>query len=311
MIIMLSEGCPIFRPEAESYLQDLLFTLTVKRRHILVRPSPDRLRELLPGHLWKLYGEFLLQSSTQAINSPQKWVHSGDCGNCDVAKLAHFCELPTALIVENIATDGEWVKFIISRLRPRLGRYTSGRHMSLEIRQAGGNGEIPKELERVVRRYNEARPHDSMPLRVIALTDSDATSPGEPSPTAREVDRAATRLGAIAHILVKRSIENYVPDSSLGTYALHRPNNAPAIRFITGLTGTARDHYPMKDGLKEAEIAATGNMYPSGTPLGLGIGNFIVDFINDMGPLVEPSELQRRDGNNELVEFLDLLEENL
>jgi len=308
---MLSERCPIFRPEAEAYLQDLLFTLTIKRRHLLIRPSPVQLRQLLPTHLWNLYGEFLLQASKQAVNSSQKWVHSGDCGHCDVAKLAHFCELPTVLIVENSATDGEWVKFIISKLRPRLARHTGGRHIGLEIRQAGGIGEIPKELERVVNRYRQALPHDSMPLRVIALTDSDATSPGNPSPNAHEVRRIATRLGAIAHILVKRTIENYVPDSSLRTYAVHRPNYATAIRFIISLTGPARDYYPMKEGLKEAEMDATGNMYPPDTPPGLKIGDFIIDFMSDMGPLVDSNELRQRDGRNELEEFLDLLEENL
>jgi len=311
MIIMLSDSCPIFQPEAEIYLQSLLFTLTVKRRHILIKPSPDRLRQLLPTHLWDLYGEFLRQSSKQAVNSPQKWVHSGDCGRCDAAKLAHFCELPTVLIVENVATDGEWIKFIINKLRPRLAGHISGRHISLEVRQAGGIGEVPKELERVVRRYSEARPSDTMPLRVIALADSDATTPGNLHANAREVLRIASRLGTVAHILAKRSIENYMPDSSLRMYGLHRPNYATAIRFITSLTGSARDHYPMKEGLKEAEIKATGNMYPSDTPPGLKIGDFILDFINDTGPHVDSGELRQRDGVDELDRFLDLLEENL
>jgi len=308
---MLSESCPIFSPGAEAYLQDLLFTLAIKRCHLLIRPSVARLRQLLPAHLWNLYGDFLLQASKEAVNSSQKWVHSGDCGHCDVAKLAHFCELPTVLIVENTATDGEWVKFIISKLRPRLARYTGGRHIGLDIRQAGGIGEIPKELERVVDRYRQVLPHDSMPLRVIALADSDAISPGNLSPDAREVRRIASRLGAISHILAKRTIENYVPDTSLRTYAVRRPNHATAIRFITSLTGPARDHYPMKVGLKEAEIDATGNMYPRDTPLGLKVGDFIIDFMNDMGPLVDASELRERDGRNELEDFLDLLEENL
>jgi len=308
---MLSENCPIFGPEAEVYLQDLLFTITIKRRHLLIRPSPARLRQLLPAHLWNLYGEYLVQASKQAVNSPQKWVHSGDCDHCDVAKLAHFCELPTVLIVENIATDGEWVKFIVSKLRPRLTRYLSGRHIGLEVRQAGGIGEIPKELERVVDRYRKALPHDSIPLRVIALADSDSISPGNLSLNAREVRRMATRLGATSHILTKRTIENYVPDGSLRMYAIHRPNYAAAIRFIVSLTGPARDHYPMKEGLKESELEATGSMYPPSTPLGLKIGDFIIDFINDMTPLVDSSELRQRDGKNELEDFLNLLEENL
>ena len=223
MIIMLSENCPIFHPDAEAYLQSLLFTIAIKRRHVLIKPSPDRLREILPPHLWSLYGEFLRQSSKQALNSRQKWVHNGDCAACDAAKIAHFCELPTVLIVENTATDGEWIKFVISKLRPSLARYTNGRHIGLEVRHAGGIGEIPKELRRAIRRYRETLPGDTMPLRVFALADSDAISPGNISANAREVLQVANHLGAIAHILIKRTIENYVPDTSLRTYGIHRP----------------------------------------------------------------------------------------
>lgn len=311
MIIMLSENCPIFHQEAEVYLQSLLFTLTIKRRHVLAKPSPDKLRDLLPKYLWDRYGEYLSQSPKQAVNSAQMWVHSGDCGTCDAAKLAHFCDLPTALIVENTSTDGEWIKLVIRKLRPRLARHIAGRHIGLEVRHAGGIGEIPKELERVVDRYRETLPAQTMPLRVIALADSDAIAPGNLSANARKVVRAADRLGAVAHVLTKRTIENYVPDSSLIAYGIRRPDYVIAIRFITSLTGPARDHYPMKEGLSEAEIDATGNMYPPGTPERLKIGDFILDFINTMGPIVEDSELRERDGVNELDALLDLLEKNL
>jgi hypothetical protein len=209
VIIVLSESCPIFRAEAEPYLQSLLLTLVIKQRHILASPPPDRLRHILPRHLWDLYGEYLSQSSKQAANSYQRWVHAGDCGDCDAAKLAHFCDLPTVLIVENTATDGAWIKLIIRRLRPRLARQMAGRHVALEIRHAGGSGEIPKELERVSERHREAIPAETLPLRVLALADSDAIAPERLSDDARAVIRAARHFGAEAHILRKRTIENY------------------------------------------------------------------------------------------------------
>ncbi|HUZ36444.1 MAG TPA: hypothetical protein VMV17_08950, partial [Streptosporangiaceae bacterium] len=77
------------------------------------------------------------------------------------------------LIVENLGTDGSWVKFIISKLRPKLNFYLREPHPGLQILNAGGNGEIPKELERVTALYLRARPSEAMPLRVIAMTDSD------------------------------------------------------------------------------------------------------------------------------------------
>jgi hypothetical protein len=311
VIIVLSERCPIFNPKAEHYLQSLLSTLIIKQRHILASPTPDRLRDLLPRSLWDIYGEYLSQSSKQAANSYQRWVQSGDCDACDAAKLAHFCDLPTVVVVENTATDGAWVEFIARRLRPRLARNMTGRYAALEFRQAGGIGEIPKELKRIVNRYRETLPTGTLPLRIVALADSDAITPGISSPNAREVNRVAALLGADVHVLRKRTIENYVPDSSLHLYGSHRPNYQTAIHFITSLTGSARDHYPLKTGLSEAEMDQTGSMYPPGTPVGLKMGDFIVDFIEDMGPRVDASELRGRDGVDELDGLLDLIEGNL
>jgi hypothetical protein len=311
VILVLAENCPIFDSGARAHLQDLLFTIIVKQRHTLASPAPDRLERLLPKDLWEFYREYLIQAQKQSINSHQKWVQSADCSACDAAKLANFCDLPTVLIVENAGTDGEWVKLVIRKLRPRLMRYLNEPYVALELRQAGGIGEIPKELERTAGRYSRARTAQTLPLRVIALGDSDARLPGHPSSQAREVIAVANSLGASAHILLKRTIENYIPDSSLRDYAAQRPDCRSAVDLILRLPGSARDHYPLKTGLSQGEIDAAGNMYPAGTPIAVKMGDFLSDFLSDFGSHVEAHELRRRDGVNELDELLDLLEENL
>jgi hypothetical protein len=311
MILTLSEKCPIFARTEEAHLQSLLYALCVKRRHILATPDPGRLKQLLPDYLWDLHGVYLTQGSKQAINSGQRWIANADCGNCDASKLAAFCDLPALLIVENASTDGAWIKLIAQKVRPQVAAYFAGTYTKLDIRQAGGNGEIPKELQRAAEQYSRYRPSDSMPLRVIALTDSDAKMPGRPSSEAQAVRKAAERLGARAHILTKRTIENYIPDNSLREYGMKRPDKKSAISVVVNLTPPARDHYPIKGGLEEPELEATGSMYPVNTRPKIGLGDFIIDFINEFGRIIDVNELRRRDGTNELEAILDLIEENV
>jgi hypothetical protein len=311
MILIIAEDCPIFKPGAEPHLQSLLHTVVIKERHTIASPAPDRLKELLPQHVWNDYGESLVRGSKRAINSFQRWVQNADCSSCDPAKVAHFWELPTVLIVEDLDTDGDWFKLVSRKLRPRLMSYMDGRYIGLEIRHAGGIPRIPRELERMSQRYRHSRPSEGLPLRVIALADSDAKTPGNPSAEARSVAQTAQTCDAVAHILQKRTIENYLPDDSLHQYARRHPDRREAIHFITSLTGPARNYYQMKDGLSEAELAATGSMYPPGTPPRLGMGNFIRDFLTDYSIRVDEQSLRTRDGVSELEELLDLIEENL
>jgi hypothetical protein len=118
-------------------------------------------------------------------------------------------------------------------------------------------------------------------------------------------------LGAEAHILIKRNIENYIPDSGLYAYAGRHPEARTAVEFVVGLKRVARDHYNLKRGLKQAELDATGSMYPPGTPIELGVGNIITDFLTNVGISVEAHELKERDGVNELDDIFKLLEDNL
>jgi hypothetical protein len=267
---------------------------------------------LIPDDLWSIYGTFFVQTAKQPINNAApRWIQIRDCAACDAQKLAKFCAMPTVLIVENRQTDGGWIKTIIKKLKPALAYAITDRYNALDIRTGGGAGEIPKELKDIATYYRSIRPSDSMPLRVLALTDSDAILPGHPSAAALQIAQAAGEVGAAAHILQKRTIENYIPDDSLYQYAALRRDRAAAVDLITSLTGHARDHYPLKDGLKESEIDAADNIYPPSMPLEVGMGDFIRDFLESFGYRLDPNRLRQRDGDDELDRLLTLLEENL
>lgn len=308
MIISLSEECEIFKPNNEVHLHQLMLTL-VSKWHAIAHPSPNRLESILPPHVWRLYGDFLRQAYKTIANSKRTWVSHTSCSMCDPENLARFYSLPALLIVENAATDGEWVRLVAQQLRPALAKLFGGRHPSISVVQAGGIGEIPKELRRHARDYGSVRPAGNVPSRILVLADSDAKRPNEPSGQARKVETEARSVGVSVHILRKRSIENYVPDGALLEYARSRADRMSAVRRIIALSGPARDHYPMKSGLASSDASEPG-LY-SQFDLRVGLGDFMADLIENFYHSMTPNELRRRDGCGELDALLDELEKNL
>ncbi len=309
MRIALSKNCPIFHPNNEIYLHSLLRTV-VNRWNSIVAPAPSELASAMPAHVWLSYRTILTKAYRSAVDSTQSWAVHRDCSRCDPVKMATFYSLPTLLIVENAHTDGEWVKMIAQKLRPAVLRALTGLNPAMTIAQAGGIDEIPKEIRRLAKPYVANRPDDQLPLRVLAMADSDARTPGAISGSAREVMKVASEVGALSIILKKRSIENYIPDDSLYAYAVKRRDRMGAVRQITALPAIARNHYPLKTGLSESERASS-EIYPPNLPLNVGMGDFALDFLENFQHEVTATDLLKRDGNGELLALLSEMEKNL
>lgn len=312
MILELSDTCPILvSRQAEVHLHKLLYAITIYEWHMIAVPAPSRLKEILPPHIWTVYGEYMTQAFKRSANAPGVLAVHSDCGACDPVKMADYYSLPVVLIVENAQTDGAWFELVADKLRPRLARRMKGEHPSLTVSNAGGIGEIPKHLRRVSSTYQRARPDKGLPLRVVVMADSDARLPGQESDQARIVRHAAASEGADVHILRKRTIENYVPDQGLWDYAARRADARAAVRHITRLVGPARDHYPIKEGLTARELSQTDNQYLASPQLGIKLGDFISDYIANFGYRIDAHELKGRDGSHELDDLLDTVERNL
>jgi hypothetical protein len=182
LIIQLSESCPILvSDQAVPQLHRLLYSITIHQWHTIAIPSPDRLKKIVPAHVWEVYGTFLVQAFKRSVNSSETVAFHSDCGSCDPVKIADYYSLPLVLIVENITTDGALVGLVANKLRPRLARKMTGKHPALAFHQAGGIGEVPKSIRRLALIYDRARPDKDLPLRVVVLTDSDAKTPGQES----------------------------------------------------------------------------------------------------------------------------------
>ena len=307
---MISNTCPIFRPENEAALHHLLNKVAANW-HVIALPDPERLQGLMHDNTWRVYGEWLTQAYKTTVNRPRRWIGPSDCQSCDPERLAEYCALPVLILVENVASDGEFLKLITAKLRPALGRRFSGTYPQVQLTQAGGITELPKETLRLGGRYAAARPAVDLPSRFIVIADSDGHVPGDQSADARKVAEVAQRIGVSYHVLHKRSIENYIPDPALRAYADTRKDRKAAAELVSSLPRHARDHYPMKSGLSEHDLVEGSSIYPPHLPLSIGLGDFVVDLLTHFGHSVYAGDLLDRDGEGELNGLLDLVEENI
>ncbi|WFF08279.1 hypothetical protein O7622_06870 [Micromonospora sp. WMMD1076] len=261
--------------------------------------------------MWELYGDFLVQSQKLGINAPQGVVFHKECQSCDPYRLAEFYTLPVAVLVENPHTDGRWLQLIVNKLRPRLARYLNGPGKAVDLRHGGGIGSVPAELRRLAEEYRRYHPGEAVPLRVVVIVDSDRESPDHISGSANQVMRVASELGATCHVLAKRSIENYIPDDALDTFVQQRADRRYAVEVIKSLSAPARDFYPMKAGLTADLHSRSGSLYPDDIPLGVGLGDFMADFLDNFSHSLSGQGLRERDRVLEFEELLDKLEKNL
>jgi hypothetical protein len=309
--LSLSDNCPIFKLGNERHLYHLLYSI-VQGWHILANPDPARLQQLLSAEAWATYGIFITKSYKGATTSFRTLAHPGDCGSCNVESLSQFLNMPTVLLVENAQSDGEFIVAVASRLRPRLNRSLRSDRQSVEIFQGGGIGELPREISRISGHYLQRRPK-GLPSRFLVVADSDAKRPGRPSRDAALVAEAARKSSVDCHILQKRSIENYIPNEALDGYAHKRPHLREAVNTIKNLSGAARDHYPLKGGLPSDISTSTEveSLYPAGTPRGMGLSNFMSDFLKHAQEQLTENNLDERDPSGDLHNLLDFLERNI
>jgi hypothetical protein len=307
MIIYLSSDCPALAGGDPKHLYRLFATLQ-NGGHVIASPTPAQLESLLPGDVWRVWADQIKQSYRLNANRAGL-LKPAPCEACRPLALIQFCELPVLLLVENATTDGGFFGLALAKLRPHISAAFSGVQPRLRVENGGGAGELGKEIRRHSDRYCAVRPSGTAPARVVAVADSDAKAPGERTSNTTALLKATAETGAALHVLRKRTIENYVPDDALRAYAAKRTDKAAAVELVVSLTGPARDHYPMKRGLS-AKDQATG-LYPSQTPVEVGLDDFIADFLADFSHTVTGRGLRERDHDGDLERLLDLLEENL
>jgi hypothetical protein len=123
-----------------------------------------------------------------------------------------FLNRPLCLLVEDKLSDMGF----LGKTLPQLWRNKWQRAVKrrwLEPEHGGG-------LTNMRRIIEEDVAHDTIRrLRLWALFDSDAVSPGKPSDASRLTKEACTALGLPFHQLERRMIENYIPQRAMRDWA--------------------------------------------------------------------------------------------
>lgn len=185
-------------------------------------------------------------------------------------KLAHT---PLTLLVEDREADGVLLEILVEELgSPELrSLWTRGKRATppaLEFENSGGIDAMP---QRVLRAADDARNQDRPP-RYFVLCDSDARWPKDSDHqshrTIVKLCETCTRQSIPLHVLRKRNAENYIPDAVFKALRADRryASKTDCLDAFLQLKPEQRDHFPVKDGLSDAErtAALAKDLYDSG-----------------------------------------------
>jgi hypothetical protein len=216
---------------------------------------------------------------------------------------------PLLVLVEDDLRDGALVETAVRLL---LGTETLKRLWLLsppsppvvDFRHAGGVGGVPARIAAEARRARDT----GLPLRVIAVVDSDRSGPGlPPSDNAQRVKVAAKHHGAHAFILTKRTGESYLPDFHWEGEKQRDPNNprwAGDLDRMVRLPCDDRDYCDMND------WKHVPGGYDSGRPYHLEVlVQCAREAEGDAAALARmAADLRARDHTGDLTAILELIE---
>jgi len=174
-------------------------------------------------------------------------------------KLAHT---PLIILVEDRESDGTLLEIMVEELgteemRKLWAHGQSATPRAIEIDTAGGIGSMPQRI----RRAAEDAAGENRPVRLLILCDSDSRWPGDENQQSyaaiSNLRQVCDDLSIPLHVLQKRCAENYIPDDVIEVVRTDQRNIANALRFDALLRRSAvqRDHFPVKEGLSDAERA--------------------------------------------------------
>ncbi|KNZ68661.1 hypothetical protein Tfer_2752 [Thermincola ferriacetica] len=217
----------------------------------------------------------------------------------DIELAESFLGQPLKIVVENVESDALFITTCLSKIAK-----IDPSDLWIEFVHGGGS-DIPKVLKNFAGK-----------VRVVCIIDCDKNSPEEISADkkvfCKQLQKICDNFGYILHILNKREMENYIPDSALKKY-LNATNRCCDDYDYFGLDDIQKDYFDMKKGLhkkcmnlpiwksihsSEKEIAATT------TVQSLNLFGFGDNVWKAFEYVESESELKSRDLINELDEIV-------
>lgn len=166
---------------------------------------------------------------------------------------------PLTILVEDRDADGVLIEIIVQKmasneLRSLWDDAFNAVPAGLEFVTSGGVNAMP---QRVSRMLVEAGSTKS--LRLVVVCDSDTRWPADPASQSQasidELQALCTSSGVSCHVLRKRTAENYIPDDVFVAASKIPENisNKPRFEALLRRAPSQRDHFPVKDGMGDAE----------------------------------------------------------
>ena len=233
---------------------DRLFDRVMDEVHVLILPDADLLEQSawllgLRPHRKEFLRQTVLASAFRPVpmSGPHRITQTIGT-DLDAVQAAALSRTPLIILVENERTDGLLVNAamqIYSTPEARrlwLTAFLTG--PSREIRSRGGQGELGHLLAEICDQAAAAR----LPVRLLALTESDGKFPGDESARAGSLRTDCANRGIPIKILSCKTIENYIPDLALDLWSSvpDRSTLRPAVAAVKRLPPDGRDHFPMK-----------------------------------------------------------------
>ena len=231
-------------------------------------------------------------------------------------KAAKFLSTPLTILMENRFTDGEiFLNEVLNILgHDKVNEQRVVAPDSICYDSQGGIGELPK----LVSDYADRAYADGIPIRVVVFTDSDGDIPGEIKPNVRLVQQACEDKGIMCWTLLKRTIENYIPDEVLDAWKPYPDSDkGRCIAAIKKLNEGQRNHYPMKKGLQIARANHSVQALYRGisdedmVALSNGLGKDVIKKFQEFRDSLSVEALQRRDGKRELDGLVKIIADAL
>lgn len=160
-------------------------------------------------------------------------------GVVDISNLNRELSRKAIIIIENEHSDSHFIDCVIKCLDKN--NIINLKNVSWEFKGAGGCGEIPKVIDSESNKFGDN-------FRAIVIHDSDRLHPGqELNKIHINIVKKAEEKGIKCHTLLKREIENYIPDSSIKSLDFERNK---IISSFEKLSSEQKDFFDYKKGFK-------------------------------------------------------------
>ncbi|MBF0370703.1 MAG: hypothetical protein HQL52_14720 [Magnetococcales bacterium] len=255
-------------PAAERYL-DWIMTRLDRGVHIWEIPDPDQMeasgwyqRVAREGN----YIQLLMEKSAEMGAYPaNRQIHSrcivvGENGApgreeenatfLPAEPAACYLDKPLSILVENKFSDGKFLKIILKAYGGDDFNewYEQVDDQGLTYISGGGVTDLPNHIDDQMAKASE----DGIPLRLVVLTDRDSDKPGGLSNQVGKVVACCKEHQIVYHVLIKRAIENYIPDETLEAWALQPSNHQSRekVETVLDMEPGERDFVDMKSAIE-------------------------------------------------------------